>query len=273
MLRPFSFYRTDFDLSLFGAGCLLLLAGIFLWWQYPAQLSSESSVSTACEGIGANYAPLSNQNFERLTQHQGLTIQQVESLLGEPVCYLPRISVRADTITERAVYRLEDGQDAVVAYEEGVLVGHSLENQLLPQEFVVHRDWQVQIGDTVGGYPIVASLGDLSVAMQGPLHAPEAGTLLRNVTWIVDHSTQSLPEGCALFISPQLPGYLSRVCGLRTTMSETVMSETVQAGQTVGYVQKMLHFSLLTLRQPSEQDAGWRYVAPSPNFLAQFLGA
>lgn len=268
MLRSLNFYRPDTDLALFSSGLLLLLGGLLLWIHFPRWITAKPHAATTCTGATDADAPLSSQKLEQLAEYQGAEVKRLEKLLGKPYCHLPRLSIRADVITDRAVYRLEDGQQLIVAYEEGVFVGHSLELQSLPQEVVVQRDWQIQAGDTIGGHPVVASLGDLSIRMQGVVHAPESGTLFDDVVWIVDNSTHSLPEGCAVFVSPQLPTYLSRLCGLRT-----VTSETVQSGQAIAQVQGMLHFSLLTLRHNSDQDLGWQYVAPSPGFLSQFLGA
>lgn len=275
MLKTARTFDFNLDVSLLGVGSLMLIVGALLWMQFPRWTRSPAVAEPLCPVGTENTATneintvISGESLAELSQHHGASSEQVQELLGQPLCTLPRLSIRSDVLTERAIYQTEDGQQLVVAYEDGGLVGHSLELQEMPQEFMVQRSWKVQPGDTIAGYPVVASLGDLSVQMRGYIYAPETGNVREDVTWVESATTQVSPEGCVVFASPRLPTYLSQLCGVTDPVTGRI-----KADQPIAQIRGLLHFSLLTLRPQSDQtDAEWQYVAPSPHFLASFLGA
>jgi hypothetical protein len=269
MLRAARPPVLESDVSLFGIGFMMLVAGALLWLQFPRQPQVLSTMrSTLCPSKREHSETLSQEVLEQLPQHYGASPQDIQQLLGAPLCELPRLAVRADVLTERSIYELEDGQKVVVAYEDGGFVGHSIEHEQIPPEIVVQRSWNVQQGDTIAGYAVVASLGDLSVKMRGPVQAPEGGQVSNQVTWVAETSTDSLAKDCVVYASPQFPTYLSQLCGV-----QQAKHGQVKEGQTIAQIHGMLHFSLLTRRPNAEQTSEWHYVAPSPGFLEAFLGA
>lgn len=114
---------------------------------------------------------------------------------------------------------------------------------------VVQQQWQLQPGSVVAERTVVAGLGDISIALEGgSVYAPFSGSL-------------QATGRCAVFTSPDLPAYLTRLCGLRR-----VRSGPVQRGDRLGSGQ-MLHFATLR-KQP---DGTWAIVEPSQDLVSRFL--
>jgi hypothetical protein len=114
----------------------------------------------------------------------------------------------------------------------------------------IQQTWQLQPGDKIAAYQVVAGLGDVSIALNGhSVYAPFAGRVQPN-----------LPN-CVIFSSPDLPAYLLRLCGLdRPKLGQVQQREAIGSGS-------YLHFA--TLRK--EQEGTWSMVEPARHILEQML--
>lgn len=262
-----------------GASILLLISGALFWQSFPLPWRWFSTIAQApldfCPDR-SNSLPLAIEPYQQLENQTlyGSTPETIHSLLGQPTCVLPPIAIRADAMTEREVYYLPDGVAVVLAYEAGTLVGYSQDGQSLPDRITVAQSWAITPGDRIAGYPVLASLGELSIQVQGFVYAPANGILTREVTWFVPDSSdtltpltpQGIPPDCVLFSSAAFPAYLSRLCGLGQ-----YQLNTIAADEHLGRVGGLLHLALLTLRPTQTQELRWHYVAPAPQFIAQFF--
>jgi hypothetical protein len=259
-----------------GAGLLLLMAGALIWqntslpWQWQGGDAGEF-----CPDRSAPYSVTSAlyQTFVAQAAQGSMDPAVVRQLLGSPACTLPPIAIRAEVQTTREVYYREDGAAIVLGYEEGRLVGYGTEGEPIPETISVVQPWSITEGDRVGGYPVVASLGGLSLGIDGWVTAPESGVISPRANWVVEsRSPRPLGTNCILYASAAFPSYLSRLCGV-----ELPRVGTVSLGSPLGQVGGFLHFALLTLRpvstNPINQSEAqrWHYVAPAPEFVAQFF--
>ena len=189
---------------------------------------------------------------QKLIGLEGATREEIQNLLGAPFCTLPRLSLRAEAIVERDLYPTADGDRAILAYEEGRYIGYArlsaIEKSDRPsqhfKEVEVTRDWEVQVGEKVAGYPIIGSLGDISIHVKGEVFAPTDGRIEPNFLLITENSILKHPKNCILFFSPQTPAYLIRLCGLQQYRSGEIAQGRVM-GRTNGY----LNISLLSFRK------------------------
>ncbi len=119
-----------------------------------------------------------------------------------------------------------------------------------PLDIRLYQKWQLQPGDTIAGHEVVSGLGNISIALQGQsVYAPFNG------------KTQRDRRGCVLFSSPEVPGYLFRLCGLKPSKWGSVRSkEALGSGN-------LLQFAALR-KQP---DNSWAIVEPSKVMLEQTL--
>jgi len=262
-----------------GASILLLISGALFWQSFPLPWRWFSTIAQAPVDFcpdRSDSLPLAIEPYQQLENQTlyGSTPETIHSLLGQPTCVLPPIAIRADAMTEREVYYLPDGVAVVLAYEAGTLVGYSQDGQSLPDRITVAQSWAITPGDRIAGYPVLASLGELSIQVQGFVYAPANGILTREVTWFVPDSSdtltpltpQGIPPDCVLFSSAAFPAYLSRLCGLGQ-----YQLNTIAADEHLGRVGGLLHLALLTLRPTQTQELRWHYVAPAPQFIAQFF--
>lgn len=114
----------------------------------------------------------------------------------------------------------------------------------------IQQSWQLQPGDEVGGHPVVAGLGDISIYLNGSnVYAPFNGLV------------QPTTGGCILFSSAEVPAYLFRLCGL----NQPLIGE-VSAGAAIGSGE-YLHFATLR-RQP---EGTWTIVEPAKGILQRIL--
>jgi len=134
------------------------------------------------------------------------------------------------------------------------LIGASCQSPevMVPQvpQPVIRQQWQLQPGTIIAKRSVVAGLGDISIDLNGgSVYAPFSGRLHHD------------GKNCAMFSSPDLPAYLTRLCGLRR-----FRSGDLQPGDRIGSGQ-MLHFATLR-KQP---DGTWAMVEPSRDLLSRFL--
>lgn len=115
----------------------------------------------------------------------------------------------------------------------------------------IHQAWALQPGSEVGGYPVVGSLGDVSIRLGGSaVKAP------------FDGKVQPTHHKCVAFSSPEVPAYLFRLCGVNRPRLGRV-----EAGQVIGRGQ-VLQFAAMR-RQP---DGTWAMVEPAVDVLERAVG-
>ncbi|MEX0272240.1 hypothetical protein AB3R30_24270 [Leptolyngbyaceae cyanobacterium UHCC 1019] len=114
----------------------------------------------------------------------------------------------------------------------------------------LYQNWQLQPGDKIAGYEVIAGLGDISIELNGKsVYAP------------FDGQTQQDQRHCLIFSSPSVPAYLFRLCGIsnprlgRCNQGDSLGSGTV------------LHFATLR-KQP---DGTWAIVEPSKPMIERIL--
>ena len=131
------------------------------------------------------------------------------------------------------------------------LTSCQLKATVTPRSVPVQQTWELQLGDRVAGYVISASLGDISIELNGgKIYAPFAGEVE-----LTDKAS------CIVFSSAEVPAYLFRFCGIRRPRLGTV-----RQGDSIGSG-RYLHFATLR-RQP---DGTWAIVEPSSSVLERTL--
>ncbi|MEO0535343.1 MAG: hypothetical protein AAF215_15910 [Cyanobacteria bacterium P01_A01_bin.123] len=131
------------------------------------------------------------------------------------------------------------------------IVGCSQGATVAPRPVPLQQQWELQPGMVVGGRQVSASLGDVSVELNGAaVYAPFQGDV------------EPLKDSpCVLFSTPEVPAYLFRLCGL-----EHPRLGPVKQGKKIGKG-RYLHFATLR-RQP---DGTWAIVEPSSDILTRSL--
>jgi hypothetical protein len=119
-----------------------------------------------------------------------------------------------------------------------------------PLNVHLYQQWQMQPGDSIGGYTIVGGLGDISIALNNePIYAPFTGR------------TQRDTRNCVIFSSPELPAYLFRFCGLSNPrFGNLSQGDRIGSGN-------FLQFATLR-KQP---NGTWAIVEPSKQILERTL--
>ena len=121
-----------------------------------------------------------------------------------------------------------------------------------PRQVRIHQAWELQPGQSVAGFRVAASLGDISIDLAGSsVRAPFIGEV----------EPAALAPDCVFFSSPEVPAYLFRYCGLRHPRLGPI-----EPGEAIGSA-RFLHFATLR-RQP---DGTWAIVEPSSNVLERSL--
>lgn len=118
-----------------------------------------------------------------------------------------------------------------------------------PRNIKLSQTWALQPGDSIGGYRVSGSLGDISIHLKGkPVYAPFSGLVQPY-------------QDCVVFSSSEVPAYLFRLCGLkRPKLGE------VQQGEAIGS-SDYLEFAALR-KQP---NGTWAFVEPSKAILERTL--
>lgn len=133
-----------------------------------------------------------------------------------------------------------------------LLTGCQTQPAVPTRQVAIQQGWELETGDWVGGYLVTASLGDVSIRLNGDMvRAPFSG----EVELAAD------APGCVYFSSPEVPAYLFRFCGLRRPKLGQI-----QLGAVMGSSQ-IVHFATLR-RQP---DGTWAIVEPSSHVLERAL--
>lgn len=121
-----------------------------------------------------------------------------------------------------------------------------------PRQITLQRTWELNPGDEIEGYQVAASLGDVTIALNGhALRAPFSGEVELAASGV----------RCIYFSTPEIPAYLFRFCGLRRLhLGQIDPGEVIGRGEYV-------HFATLR-RQP---DGSWTFVEPSRSVLERAL--
>ncbi|WP_088890814.1 hypothetical protein [Leptolyngbya ohadii] len=121
----------------------------------------------------------------------------------------------------------------------------------LTRTIQIQQTWQLQPGDTIANYAVVAGLGDISIRLGGnSVYAPFDGEVQKNVA------------DCVLFSSADVPAYLFRLCGLNQPRVGTITQ-----GQAIGSGE-FVHIATLR-KQP---EGTWAMVEPAQDILEKLLG-
>lgn len=123
-----------------------------------------------------------------------------------------------------------------------------------PRQVSIQQTWELEPGDFIGPYRVVASLGDISIELKGQtLRAPFSGEVEPTDTGV----------NCIYFSTPEIPAYLFRFCGLRHPRLGSVTQ-----GEAIGSSE---YFYFATLRR--QPEGTWAIVEPSRNVLERALQA
>ena len=249
------------------ASALLMLAGLlFTGVAFRSHSTSpESEVESDCLEVLSQDTRIDTKALDSLDKRSNETRQTLQKSLGQPYCFLPKTSLRAGAITERAVYRLPNDGRAILAFENDRLVSYGREPVAYPparqKEVELKKSWDLQAGSAIGdGYRIASGLGDLSIEMDGEVYAPASGVAYGRYATISQGELTHSDSACLLFESPQFPGYLLQLCGL-----EKRRLGAVEQAERLGRVKGYLHLSLL------RRDGAWVFVPPSEELLSQLL--
>jgi hypothetical protein len=134
----------------------------------------------------------------------------------------------------------------------GLLMGSCSAQPVPPTRHIqLQQTWELQPGDQIGGHLVAASLGDVSLDLDGgSVYAPFDGQL------------EPLEDPhCVIFSTAEVPAYLFRLCGLGRPQLGAV-----RQGRVIGRGQH-LHFGTLRM-QP---DGTWALVEPARTVLARLL--
>lgn len=133
-----------------------------------------------------------------------------------------------------------------------LLIGCQSQSVVPTRQVAIQQGWELETGDLVAGHLVTASLGDISIRLNGDaVRAPFSGEV---------ELAADAPE-CVYFSSPEVPAYLFRFCGLRRPKLGPI-----DLGAVMGSSQ-IVHFA--TLRQ--QPDGTWAIVEPSSHVLERAL--
>lgn len=219
---------------------------------------------------------LTTRQLEHLKKLIGQTQGSVTSQLGEPYCDLPRVAMRSGAILERRAY-LHNNQPVVLGFETERLIGyrhgpdpattegrsptHVTQNPSDHLEIDLKQNWGIAQGSTMAGHRVIGGLGGLSIASDGPVYAPVAGTVYRQITFITNGQLSQGSEDCVVLGSDQVPAYLVQLCGVSRPQTGPVT-----AGQRVGRATGYLHVAVLR-----QDGAQWMFVPPAPELFEPLL--
>ncbi len=228
------------------------------------------SLDADCQEVIRSEAILDPNQLVQLEGREDASRQDMHQLLGQPYCLLPKVSIRFETITEREAYLTPDKGRIILAYENDRYIGYSIDPLPQPKrsqvELELRRTLGVQSGEQIANRRVVAGLGDLSLESTGEVYAPTNGHVEANFALISEGTMTRGANDCVLFTSPQLPTYMSRLCGLKKRNVGSIQQNKA-IGETNGY----LHVALLSLRRNEDRSLKWMYVSPSPDFVKRFF--
>lgn len=142
----------------------------------------------------------------------------------------------------------------------------------------LHQKWQLQPGDRIAGHRVTSGLGDIGIELGGAwLQMPAVGKLqpvetnpervtgtsagANTATNTATKTATKTATTCAVFSSPEIPGYQVRLCGLRQ-----VHWGAQKQGDRIGRGDRV---SIAMLRK--QPDGAWAMVEPATKLLEQFF--
>ena len=184
-----------------------------------------------CQQMVNEEAVIEESQINQLQNKEGIEKASIRQALGSPYCILPNASIRSGTITEREAYKTEDDGRLIVAYESDRFLGYGLESgtpspafwpfnsseQFQPnlKQIDIKEIWENHSGQKIGGHRVVGGLGDISLEFKGDIIAPSQGRVESNFVLATDKSLVKNTSDCTLYSSPQQPGYILKLCGLK----------------------------------------------------------
>ncbi|MDI9639312.1 hypothetical protein QM565_26760 [Geitlerinema splendidum] len=269
--------------SLISLVSLTCLSFAFAFILLRNQVSRTPVISEAvCQQIVKEDAAVTVSQISQLQGKEGVEKASIRQALGSPYCILPKTSIRSGVITEREAYQTDDKGRLIIAYESDRYLGYGLESGQTGSGFWpfstsetfrpnlkqidIKEIWENHSGQKIAGHPVVGGLGDISLEYRGNIVAPLGGEVEGNFVLATETSLVKNTSDCVLYSTPQQPGYLLKLCGLKERNSGEI-----KAGETIGKTDGLLHLSLLTFRRSSSERPQWIYVSPSTQLIASVL--
>lgn len=267
--------------ALFGilmAAGLSVLAGMAI----SRRERSQTYPDDECYAIIQPDAVVQLDALDQLAGREGSDYSSIGQLLGSPYCILPKVALRDGAITERLVYLTSENARLIVSYEDNEYLGYTLEDISFPghwweaggkprqqraiEQVELETTWGVRAGEEIGRFPVVSGLGDISIRFDGEVVAPFDGLVRDQFVLISDGVLTRNNRDCVLFVSPQTPAYLSKICGL-----DRHYSGHVEQGDAIGSSDGYVHIALFSYRRQTEDQLSWVYVSPSAEFLNRLV--
>lgn len=272
--------QKDFQKYLLGAGWTLTTFFGVLFFLIPRRPKSVKTPVLDCINTDESVLPLDIETFENLREKEGEEQTEIHQILGKPNCTLPKISLRDGAIVDREVYLNSNESRAIVAYEDGRYIGYGLEQRDLlssqwnPSENIsspireieLRNSWGIQAGNTIANHPIVSGLGDLSLAFDGKVLAPLDGWIDGKFVLVSKGNLMPSTPDCVIFSSPQMPAYLSKLCGFKQRNLGRI-----ERGMPIGQTNGLLHISVFSYRKNEDGIPAWVYVSPSPQLIENLV--
>ncbi|MGB3559980.1 MAG: hypothetical protein WBA24_15695 [Geitlerinemataceae cyanobacterium] len=274
------FSQRDFHKYILLPGVTLGTVLIVLFWWIPSQPKSVETAVLDCPMLDESTQTLPLETLEELRGRENQPQTTIRQILGKPNCTLPKMAIRDGALVDRDVYISSDRLRAIVAYENGQYLGYGLEQIDRPgseskieedrsfhlREIELHQTWGIHAGNAIAQHPIVSGLGDISLSFDGKVVAPVDGWVEGEFVLVHDASLRQSSPDCVLFSSPQMPAYLSRLCGFKQR-NLGLVEQGMPIGQTNGY----LHITLFSYRTNEEETPAWFYVSPSPQLIENLV--
>lgn len=260
----------------------VLTLGLLVGWLASRRERSHIYPDDECYAIVQPDAAVQLDALEPLSGREGSPYTSISQNLGSPYCILPKVALREGTITERLVYLTPENARLIVAYEDDEYLGYTLEDISFPghwwesggkprqqraiEQVELKTTWGVRAGDEIGRFPVVSGLGDISIRFEGEVLAPFDGLVREQFVLISDGVlTRNAPD-CVLFVSPQTPAYIAKICGL-----DRRFPGHVEQGDAIGHTDGYVHIALFSFRRDDSEGLSWVYVSPSAEFLSRLV--
>ncbi len=119
-----------------------------------------------------------------------------------------------------------------------------------PRTITIQQTWKLQVGNQVGDYRISSGLGDITLELSGnPVRMP------------FDGKVQPMDDHCLALTSPEVPGYLFRLCDInRPNLGQHSQDHTI------GRAERLVFAAFR-----KEPDGTWALIEPATDLIKQFL--
>jgi hypothetical protein len=262
------------------AGLTLTTFALVIFFVILSRPKSIETLALDCAVPDESTPTLQRETLEKLRGREGESQNTIHQILGQPNCTLPKIAIRDGAIVDRDVYLSLDNARAILAYENGQYLGYGFEQLDRPgsesksekdrssniREIELRKTWGIQAGTAIAKHPIVSGLGDISLAFNGKALAPVDGWVEGKFVLVSDGNLLQGTPDCVIFSSPQIPAYLSKLCGFKQR-NLGLVEQGMPIGQTNGY----LHITLFSYRKNEDGKSVWVYVSPSPQLIENLI--